>query len=216
MACRRSTKLTTPPRLFVSSCGSITYKAAKYIFTILTSLVEINGYSVKNTKELVEHLNQLEVPPGQKMISYDVTALFTSIPVDKALEVITDKLEKDTTLSSRTELSIGQIVKLLDLCINTTCILPNQWVILPANTWVTLDNRMAFVNRQWVDANPYFGTHLNVKVTAGDVFRLLQARHGSNEPPGHCKVAVNDEMADWDTPVSDGDTVLLFPPVAGG
>lgn len=52
--------------------------------------------------------------------------------------------------------------------------------------------------------------------TAMDVFEQTRARHGSSEPVGHCKVAVNDEMADWDSPVSDGDTVLLFPPVAGG
>ena len=52
--------------------------------------------------------------------------------------------------------------------------------------------------------------------TAGDLFAQLQHRHGSSEPLGHCKVAVNDEMADWDTPLGDGDTVLLFPPVAGG
>ncbi len=51
---------------------------------------------------------------------------------------------------------------------------------------------------------------------AGDVFRALQHRHGSSEPLGHCKVAINDEMADWDSVVRDGDTVLLFPPVAGG
>ena len=51
---------------------------------------------------------------------------------------------------------------------------------------------------------------------AGDVFAQLKDRHGSDEPQGHCKVAVNDEMADWDSPVNDGDTVLLFPPVAGG
>ena len=53
-------------------------------------------------------------------------------------------------------------------------------------------------------------------VTAGDVFANLQHRHGSSEPLGHCKVAINDEMADWDSVVNDGDTVLLFPPVAGG
>ncbi len=52
--------------------------------------------------------------------------------------------------------------------------------------------------------------------TAADVFAELKHRHGSSEPLGHCKVAINDEMADWESPVSDGDTVLLFPPVAGG
>ena len=29
-------------------------------------------------------------------------------------------------------------------------------------------------------------------------------------------VAINDAMAEWDAPLCDGDTVLLFPPVAGG
>jgi len=52
--------------------------------------------------------------------------------------------------------------------------------------------------------------------TAADVFEQTRDRHGSAEPNGHCKVAVNDRLADWATPVSDGDTVLLFPPVAGG
>lgn len=52
--------------------------------------------------------------------------------------------------------------------------------------------------------------------TARDVFEQLKDRHGSKEPLGHCKVAINDEMADWNSAVSDGDTVLLFPPVAGG
>ncbi len=52
--------------------------------------------------------------------------------------------------------------------------------------------------------------------TTGDIFNATYDRHGSSEPVGHCKVAVNDEMADWDTVVNEGDTVLLFPPVAGG
>ena len=52
--------------------------------------------------------------------------------------------------------------------------------------------------------------------TAADVFEQTRGRHGSAEPNGHCKVAVNDRLADWDTPVDDGDVVLLFPPVAGG
>ena len=52
--------------------------------------------------------------------------------------------------------------------------------------------------------------------TARDVFEATRGRHGSAEPNGHCKVAINDQMANWDAAVTDGDTVLLFPPVAGG
>ena len=52
--------------------------------------------------------------------------------------------------------------------------------------------------------------------TAADVFAATKDKHGSSEPLGHCKVAINDVMADWDAPVADGDTLLLFPPVAGG
>jgi molybdopterin synthase sulfur carrier subunit len=48
----------------------------------------------------------------------------------------------------------------------------------------------------------------------------LRARGDSwNEELGPSKslrVAVNQEMADLDTPLSDGDEVAFFPPVTGG
>ena len=52
--------------------------------------------------------------------------------------------------------------------------------------------------------------------TAEDVYEQTRNRHGSTEPTGHCKVAINDTMAEWASGVDDGDVVLLFPPVAGG
>ena len=54
------------------------------------------------------------------LVSYDVSALFTSVPVDKALKVINDRLLADTYLSKRTPLSTEHIPRLLELCINCT------------------------------------------------------------------------------------------------
>lgn len=52
--------------------------------------------------------------------------------------------------------------------------------------------------------------------TAVELFRELAHRHGTEDPRGHCKVAINGAMAQWEDAINDGDRVLLFPPVAGG
>ena len=58
--------------------------------------------------------------PGKYPSSYDVTALFTSVPVDLALAIIKDLLEKDPTLKERTVLSVGNIILLLVFCLKNT------------------------------------------------------------------------------------------------
>ena len=40
--------------------------------------------------------------PSESMVSYDVGALFTSVPVDKAVQHIRNRLEKDERLENRT------------------------------------------------------------------------------------------------------------------
>ena len=55
-----------------------------------------------------------------------------------------------------------------------------------------------------------------VSRTAGELFGELADRHGFADARGRCKVAINDELSNWDAELSDGDVVLFFPPVAGG
>ena len=52
--------------------------------------------------------------------------------------------------------------------------------------------------------------------TAADLYAEVAARHGFLDRVSRCKVAVNDELAEWQAPIRDGDVVLFFPPVAGG
>ena len=72
-------KNNTPLRPIASSCCSITYNAAQYLASILTPLVGKNCHSINNTKELVDKLRGLEIPPARKLVSYDVTASLVSL-----------------------------------------------------------------------------------------------------------------------------------------
>ena len=58
--------------------------------------------------------------PDEELRSYDVSALFTSVPVDKAMDVIRRKLEEDESLSKRTPLLPRDIITLLEKCLKYT------------------------------------------------------------------------------------------------
>ena len=53
-------------------------------------------------------------------ISYDVAALFTSIPLKSALEVVKKKLEQDTELHQRTTMSTQNIMDVLEFYLCNT------------------------------------------------------------------------------------------------
>lgn len=53
--------------------------------------------------------------------------------------------------------------------------------------------------------------------TLADVYDTLRARHPGLEPDRESvRGALNQEFADWDTVVSNGDEVAFIPPVSGG
>ena len=58
--------------------------------------------------------------PGECLCSYDVTALFTSVPIDPDLAIIKDLLEQCDTLWDRTVLSVQNIIELLGFCLHNT------------------------------------------------------------------------------------------------
>ena len=52
-------------------------------------------------------------------------------------------------------------------------------------------------------------------LTVAELFDELNRRYEFPEV-GRMKVAVNDEFGDWNSSLTDGDTVVFIPPVAGG
>ena len=112
-------KQDTPLRPIVSSCGSVTYGVAKELSKILKPLVGESHY-INSTHDFVEQVKSVTLLPEECLSSYDVSALFTSVPVDLSLDIIKDLLEKDPTLKERTVMSVEDIVLLLEFCLKNT------------------------------------------------------------------------------------------------
>ena len=91
-------KLDTPLGPIVSSCGSVTYDVAKELTQILKPLVGKSPHHINITQDFVEQVKNVTLLPGKCLSSYDVIALFTSVPVDLSLGIIKDLLEKDPHL----------------------------------------------------------------------------------------------------------------------
>ena len=72
----------------VSVCGMPTYQLAKFLTKILQRYMGIIPSFVKDGKNFSDHLRSVNINEEDELVSFDVSALFTSIPVPTVLYVI--------------------------------------------------------------------------------------------------------------------------------
>ena len=109
-----------PLRPIVSSRGSISYEVAKELARILKPLVGSSPHHIKNTGGFLEHVKHVTLQANETITSYDVSALFTSVPIEAAINIIQRRLELDQGLHSRTTMKVEHITSLLEFCLRTT------------------------------------------------------------------------------------------------
>ena len=109
-----------PLRPIVSSRGSISYEVAKELARILRPLIGKSPHHIKNTGDFVQQVRGITLKPTECITSYDVSALFTSVPIEPAITIIRKKLELDPGLHTRTTMKVEQIISLLEFCLKTT------------------------------------------------------------------------------------------------
>ena len=113
-------KTGTPLRPIVSSRGSITYGVAKELSHIIKPLVGQSPHHLKNTQHFIQQIQGKSLQPGDSITFFDVKALFTSVPVQPAIQIVNNRLQQDNTLPQRTAMSIPQITSLLEFCLTQT------------------------------------------------------------------------------------------------
>ena len=109
-----------PLRPIVSSIGAVTYYTSKELSRILKPLVGRSPYHIQNSQDFIQQIQGIQLQPNQCMVSFDVKALFTSVPIQPAITIIKKLLEEDQSLQQRTTMSVNNITCLLEFCLKST------------------------------------------------------------------------------------------------
>ena len=90
-----------PMHPIVSACDTATYNTAKFITKILQNYCGKTSSFVKDSTNFIKKITHLSINPEEDtLVSFDVTALFTSIPVHVALQVINCKISTCTNFTN--------------------------------------------------------------------------------------------------------------------
>ena len=106
-------KKNIPMRPIISGIGAAPHRLAKLLAKPLSAkLGSISGAHLKNSTDLIEKLGTHSYR-NKKLVSFDVTSLFTNVPVDEAMKVATETTKKCTSLPLPEE----DFLEVLELCV---------------------------------------------------------------------------------------------------
>ena len=113
-------KIGNPIRPIVSFIGSPSYKIAKFISKLLTPFTNKSPIKLQNSVDIKQKLQNVIIPATNILISFDVKALFTSIPQNFAIDCLKTFLEENQAIFEQTRLNTSEILKLVRLCFDAT------------------------------------------------------------------------------------------------
>ena len=134
-------KNNMPMQPIVSACGTATYNTAKFITKILQNYCGKTSSFVEDSTDFIKKIKHLSLNPEEKtLVSFDVSALFTSIPVLFALQVINSKISTCTNFTNVCKIPTEKFIKLLEFTITNCNFSFNLSLLsLQISTWNTLN-----------------------------------------------------------------------------
>jgi len=102
-ACSRPSRLYGLPKIhkgvplrpIVSNIGSSTYQLSKHLSRLLNQYTGKTAPHVKNSFHFIRILESLKIKPGDLMVGFDVVSLFTKVPVEESLTLLSQHFNKD-------------------------------------------------------------------------------------------------------------------------
>ena len=84
-----------PMRVIVSTICTPPYGISKYLVDIIQPTLNKNHHKVKSSRSFISQAQTWKIEPDEIQVSYDVTNLYPSIHIDKAIDVIIQQLSED-------------------------------------------------------------------------------------------------------------------------
>ena len=115
-------KNNMPMHPIISACGTAKYNTAKFITIILQNYCGKTSSFVKNSTNFIKKIKHLSINPEEEtLVSFDVSAVFTSTPVPVALQVTNSKISTCTSFTNVCKIPTEKFIKLLEFTL-TNCI----------------------------------------------------------------------------------------------
>ena len=87
-------------------------------------------YYVKNSAHFVSSIKDLRVEEDETLVSYDVTALYPSVPQEEAIDIINELMLNDKEFKDKTTMSVESIITLFKICVRKTYFVFNKKLYL--------------------------------------------------------------------------------------
>ena len=109
-----------PIRPIVSYSGSLLYNLNKYKANILKAYVRDENNNAKNSNMFFNYIRNVPIEDDEIMVSFDVTSLYTNIPIIDTLNIIKDYVNNDDHFTRKTAIPQDRFLDLVRLVLTTT------------------------------------------------------------------------------------------------
>ena len=106
--------------LLYSCSGSPLYNLNKYIAKILNNYVKDEGYNTKNSITFSNYIINVSIEDGKIMVSFDITFLYTNIPMSDALSIVKDYVNNDDQFTRKMAIPQDKFLDLANVILTTT------------------------------------------------------------------------------------------------